>query len=455
MQEAKPNRIGPPAAGAPKLRVGIVLREDCKSSLICRIRSDGYFLYTGSNSTRVDRGAEYRLEAFPGEIKLHALNRPQPPISASQISIKRKKEDDSLLSGIEVEGITAGRGFHWAKELTQSFPGSLEFHLDQGCLILVNEVDFEDYLPCVISSEMGTQCPPEFAKAQTVAARSWAYAFLKHKHKNQPFTICNDDDCQRYQGATYLSHASAAAARECCGEFLLDSSGCVCPAYYSKSCGGHRELAENAFGFDAPGLGAGLDSPRQQARADLSCTNEFAQWLARTHPAHKGILCSPEALSEADLPKYLGAVDRIDSYYRWQYEISHDDLVALLAGKTQINQISQLEDLVVLRRGASGRILSLELKYRDKDNELHSLHLGDQYDLRRALHPAFLYSSAFIWTATRTAGGGILKLAFKGAGWGHGVGLCQIGAVSMALQGYNYRDILAHYYPGCALKKVY
>jgi peptidoglycan hydrolase-like amidase len=228
------------------------------------------------------------------------------------------------------------------------------------------------------------------------------------------------------------------------GHYLIDPQGGVVPAYYSKSCGGHSEPPEAIFGFPVPGLVGVPDAP---TAVD---TRELKSWITGENGA---CYCSEVTVPRPLLPRYLGAVDETRAYFRWEYSIPEGELVENLRKKLDAPEISSVIDLLPTARGASGRITSAVLSLRMSDGSREDVAIAAQYDLRRLLHPSFLLSSAFLhrWEGE----GSSRTLHLQGAGWGHGVGLCQIGGVGMAITGKNWKEILRHYFPSSELRMEY
>ncbi len=461
MLEPRPAKVSPPKDEQPLLRVGIILKEDRKPFFKFSVQSEGYFISSGDQSFELTPNSLYFAHTSGSHLVIQDENTQCFESGTAPISIiPPKKLSTDLFSfhgGITIDSITVGRCFHWRKDVVLTFPGSIEIYGDGEHLVVVNQVPFEEYISCVISSEMGVSCPPEFIKAQAVAARSWALAFLSHKHEGTPFTICNDDDCQRYQGTTYLTPSIVNAVKNCCGEFLVTEDGLICPAYYSKSCGGCSEDPRGMFGFDVPGIHSVLDLEHSPGRPSPALSSEegFKLWLKCSHPQHGWIYCSSASITERTITKYLGAVDDKGSYYRWECTITANDIIANLRDKFGLSNAVELIDLISGPRGASGRILDMSVRYLNDSGGTASHILSDQYEIRRALHKSFLLSSAFVMSFKKDQAGKILSVSFQGCGWGHGVGLCQIGAVARALQGQDYKQILAQYYPDTTIVKSY
>ena len=440
MKEAQPNKIKAPSK-EPQLRVGIVLEEDDKEILKFSINSSYTLINDKLNLDLENKEYEFKINSNSIECiledKVIALG--------NLFKLETKSTKITPKSGIKFNNIVAGRGFHWKKEINQYISGNFEIHQINQKLVLINIINFEDYLACVISSEMNAECPAEFSKAQAIAARTWALVFLSNKHPDKNYDICNDDDCQRYQGTTFLKEQALNSVKSCKGEILVNSEDSLIPTYYSKSCGGHSDSAQSIFGFNISELQAVPDNNKESLDSlDLSKESDFKKFL----DLDNNFFCSSSTVKEESLSKYIGAVDQEAKYFRWEYNISTPDLCENLKNKYSIDIISIIE-LKPGIRGRSGRYLNFKISYLNSQNKLGELVLEDQYEIRKAFHQSFLFSSAFIFKIKNN------QVVFKGAGWGHGVGLCQIGALGMALNNKTYKEILSHYYPKSILKKSY
>ena len=445
----------------PLCRVGIVLREDSKSKMVLELPAGRFKLEEGETSFLLDSQSAVDLifEAQGNEIVCFESDGAAPIHSGDTLSIEPLKVQETLLpkGGMLLKGVVAGRGFHWQKEVDLTYPGRLEFFAREGNLIVVNVLPMEAYLACVVTSEMSGACPAEFLKAQATAARSWMMVFLKNKHTGEPFSICNDDCCQRYQGTTFLSDHVAGAVERSRGMFIVTEEGYLCAAYYSKSCGGIMERAQNIFGEGAVGISEKPDAPDGSITSDFNPVTEenIREWVTGKFLKKSDSFCSPNVCPEETLPKYLGAVDEAGKYYRWRVEYARQELEDILRQKAGVADMAEFVDVHPIQRGNSGRLHELGIIYRDGGANLKTLTVKSQYEIRRVLHEKFLFSSAFVWDFERDADGRINKIALRGAGWGHGVGLCQIGALGMSLQGHSYEDIIKHYYSGCTLVRAY
>jgi stage II sporulation protein D len=372
-------------------------------------------------------------------------------------------------STFELFQVTIGKRFHWERKEDQVFPGNLILlpRKDQT-VTAVNEIPLEDYLKSVISSEMNAAAPEEFLKVHAILSRSWLLAALDRKKKAKEdslsaqqieekerevirwydredhdlFDVCADDHCQRYQGIRKSGSAQAErAVRETLGEGIT-YQGEVCDARYSKACGGLTEDFATAWDDKpVPYLASVSDAP--VSYLPIGTEEEAARW----------ILSSPEAYcrtrDERLLEKILPAFDReTRSFYRWTIEYSREELEEILREKAGID-FGHLKEILPLRRGPSGRIWRLKIVGSKK-----SMVVGKELEIRRWLSRSHLYSSAFL-VKVKYDRGKAERFTFHGAGWGHGVGLCQIGAAVMATQGFSAEEILKHYFRGVEIKEIY
>jgi len=445
----------------PICRVGLVLEEDNKTAIEMELPLGKFKLTGGKDEKLIKCDAPVKLKIKVNERHVIADDVSGDTLikSPGLIGIESMDRDEKVgpKSGILLKGVVAGRGFHWQKEVDLFFPHRLEFHHRHGKLIVVNVVPMEIYLACVVTSEMSSKCPPEFIKAQATAARSWMLVFLKNKHLGEPFSICNDDCCQRYQGTTFLNEAVSKSVSATSGMCILTKEGFVCGAYYSKSCGGIMERAQNIFGEGALGLGEAIDAPDKSPTKDFNPITEdnIREWVTGDIVKKIDSFCSPRICPEESLPDYLGAVDEAGHYFRWKVEYTREKMVELMRKKMGLHDASEFLDFSPGSRGNSGRLHELYLLYRKRGGDVAVHTIKTQYQIRNALHDKFLFSSGFIWDYERNAKGRITKIILQGAGWGHGAGLCQIGALGMALEGFSYEDILKHYYSTSSLVQAY
>ena len=356
-------------------------------------------------------------------------------------------------SGIFLKNVRSGRNFHWEKRIDVYLPGSVIIKQSNDNLLLINELSIETYLMCVATSEMGAASPSALIETQTIAARSWLLASAEQKHKDLGIDACNDDCCQRYQGTTHLSKQSIAGALKTSGQVIMYDDK-ICDARYSKSCGGMTEAYHHIWqGKPVPYLVSLPDYDMQIENdiPDLKDETKFHEWILNPPKS----FCSPQIIPEEGLKKYLGSVDDEGRYFRWQKVLEQEDLTENINRFLTLNAQAIL-DLIPQKRGDSGRISELEIIYLGGDEKRHNYILKSEYAIRQTLHKSFLYSSAF-FVEKDIRGKSDIPVSFKlyGAGWGHGAGLCQIGALGMALLGRSTEEILGHYYNNSVLRKIY
>ena len=437
------------------ISVGLVLPQDRRKEVhIALPREPEYVLVDGDETAIplersyrimfgvVENGIEFRSERMASRKSAAWFVRPLE----GRITMRRQ-------TGVRVENVISGRGFHWQKAIDVFLPGILEIRSLDHYLLCINELPFEQYLCCVTASEMGAGCPDAFIESQTIAARSWMLANVEMKHRQQGFDVCNDDCCQRYQGTGYLTDHSIGGAENTRGRVLM-FDGKICDARYSKCCGGVIEAFENVWGGrPIPYLRQKQDAPGDYAHPALPISGEeSARMWIEDDPE---VFCSPRVIPEADLHSYLGSVDEKAAYFRWEFDYSREEILTLLNEKLQLDA-DGIEAIRPGRRGSSGRITRLTVDYTKRnDSRIHRHRLDGEYGIRKAFHPAFLYSSAFVidWKSGVGPSGGFFRL--RGAGWGHGVGFCQMGALGMSLRGYSTDAILAHYFPGTQITTIY
>ena len=326
--------------------------------------------------------------------------------------------------------IPYGAGFHWERREDEVYGGLFDVYADDRALLVVNETDLEHYLMVVNSSEMHPDAPLEVLKAQTVAARSTVLATRGKHHFGEPFDLCNTDHCQVYRGLQQVRESSRQAVEETRGEVLIYENT-VADARYAKTCGGVLEAKEFVWG--------GRPLPYLVAKPDTDGTPAFEPPLNTEERARAFIDAHPEAfcnLKPNEIP-YIG-----DPLYRWEIRYSSQELREIIRQKTGRDP-GDLEAIVPLKRGASGRLYLLEVR-----GTAQTLRLFTELEIRRVLSPSHLPSSLFYVEREGE------EWVFRGAGWGHGVGMCQVGMVKMAQKGYDYRAILAHYYPGTEVRRV-
>jgi SpoIID/LytB domain protein len=341
-----------------------------------------------------------------------------------------------------VHDVVVGVGFHWEHLERQRFRGALEIRIDNlGMLTAVNEVAAEEYLFSVNSSEMMSVMPDELLKAQTVAARNTLFATMGKHHHADAFHLCADDHCQCYRGCSRETADSRRVTLATVGE-VLAHEGQICDCRYSKMCGGIMEAFDSVWNEDPRGyLPAGVDAPAgsdAHAWKPVDTEERALHYIA----ARPDCWCNTTG---DDVPPYL---HYSAPYFRWEVRYSREDTEAMI-GKYLGRGIGELKALVPLKRGASGRIEYLRVETTEGQ-----WTIGKEYQIRKALSKSFLYSSCFVVDYGRDAGGAVTEVVLRGAGWGHGAGLCQVGATMMAYRGIGYREILSHYYPNTRLSAL-
>lgn len=403
----------------PVLRIGIILPVDHRKSI--------EISFTNLSQYKVDS----KIQISPTSSKLK--------ISKNDCDVKIIKKDIKFDGhGITVHNVQAGRGFHWEKTIDVILPGNVEITNHDGYLLVTNEVPLEQYLACVAVSEMSSTCPLALLEAQTITARSWILAAAEKKHADLEIDACNDDCCQRYQGLGQMTEASKHVVNSSRGQVLIYENE-ICDARYSKSCGGISESAENVWDMPlTPYLTSGYDGP--ETNIEIDWNNWFTD--------NPKTFCSPAFVDEKDLHQYLGNVDKEGQYFRWHERFTQDEFCEFFS-KNVHEDVTHITKIDVLNWGHSGRINHLVLNYQTTVGKSETIEINSEYNIRKMLHPSFLYSSCFVINMDDK------HIEFNGAGWGHGVGLCQIGALGMALHGYSTEDILAHYFRNTKLKILY
>ena len=378
-------------------------------------------------------------------------------------------------ASFSLSDVTIGVNFHWERKETQTFLGTLRFVVEADKICAINELPVEKYLESVISSEMSATSSLELLKAHAVISRSWLLAQMKKRREvaasgnnffsfvkkddmlirwydredHTIFDVCADDHCQRYQGITKeTSPHVAEAIRQTLGQVLLDGED-ICDARFSKCCGGETEEFQYCW----------EDTPKSYLTAVrdlvLGVKNEEYSSLQDEATAERWIRSNPPAFCNTTDKKILSQVlndydQETADFYRWKVTYSQEKLQQLFEEKLKMN-FGAILDMKAVERGKSGRISKLQISGTEK-----TFTIGKELEIRRALSDTHLYSSAFVVDKYDKDEQGVpQRFEIIGAGWGHGVGLCQIGAAVMGEQGYDYNDILLHYYQGAEIKQLY
>lgn len=376
-------------------------------------------------------------------------------------------------ASFELNDVVIGINFHWQRKQDQQFKGSLKIIIEDEKLRAINIIPLEDYLVSVISSEMNATSSLELLKAHAITSRSWLLAQIeKGKQLQQPgkdytpititpeeyirwydreehehFDVCADDHCQRYQGITRQSTPLVEKAIDETRGMLLMNEDSICDARYSKSCGGMTETFENVWEPE--------EHPYLQSIVDNAFMSDgYDADLTREEAAERWIRNSPDAFCNTSdhevLKQVLNDYDQeTKDFYRWKLTYQQDTLAELIARKSG-KDFGAIIDLIPVERGKSGRLNKLKIV----GTQL-TLIIGKELEIRKTLSESHLYSSAFVIDKHNVVDNIPQEFILTGAGWGHGVGLCQIGAAMMGAKGYQYDEILMHYFPGARISKEY
>jgi len=376
-------------------------------------------------------------------------------------------------SSFDLVDVTIGIKFHWERKENQRFKGALNVICEDQKLTAVNVLALEDYLVSVISSEMSATSSLELLKAHAVISRSWLMAQvikgvnIQESEKNYQsiveteeeyirwydredhvnFDVCADDHCQRYQGITRQSTPLVEQAINQTRGLVLMHDGRICDARFSKCCGGVAETFENVWEPEHHAyLQAVIDSSQAPYGFDMNLSDEVA--------AQKWIRNSPQAYCNTHDGEVLSQVlndydQETTDFYRWRVEYSQKELSELISRKSG-RDFGDILDLVPVLRGESGRLIKLKIVGSQK-----TLTIGKELEIRKVLSESHLYSSAFVVDKIDENNGVPSKFVLIGAGWGHGVGLCQIGAAVMGSKGYSFDKILLHYFRSAQLEIAY
>lgn len=437
----------------PQISVGIMSAQEIKFSLFNSYKLDSDTLNKGDYNAQISNGKIDFNGKLYNEVSLQA--------------------NDIHIDSFELKDAIIGINFHWERKEDQQFQGHLKLIVENNMITAVNIVSLEDYLVSVISSEMSATSSEELLKAHAVISRSWLLAQVdknksletskgsyqtsfedgneivrwwdREDHAN--FDVCADDHCQRYQGITKQSTPLVADVIEKTHGQVMMYGGAICDTRFYKCCGGFLETFENVWEpTPHPYLVGKADSKNIAfEKPNLTIEEEAEEWI-KTSPA---AFCNTK--DARVLKQVLNDYDQETSdFYRWKITYTQEEIAALILKRSGIDYGDILE-ITPLERGTSGRIIRLKIVGTER-----VMTIGKELEIRRTLSESHLYSSAFVVEAAEENDEGIPSgFTLYGAGWGHGVGLCQIGAAVMADKGYEYDAILEHYYPGAELKNRY
>jgi stage II sporulation protein D len=386
-------------------------------------------------------------------------------ISTTEIKTERIYTPIDNRSTFVLKNVTIGIGFHWEQQENQEFEGSLVLQVEGDKVRAVNAIPLENYLKSVISSEMSAMNDSNLLNAHAIVSRSWLLAQMANKNKpklhtctqnekeivkwydredHTSFDVCADDHCQRYQGITKVISKNAEKAIEATRGMVLMHKDEICDARFSKCCGGISEDFDRVWQPTALlYLSSIIDYIPSEMGTPYSVDNEL--YYTKPHNAfcntnNKEILC--QVLIDYD--------QTTSNFFRWKMEYRQNELSALINKKSGID-FGGIVDLIPLERGKSGRIIRLMIV-----GTKCKMTVGKELEIRKWLSDSHLYSSAFVVEKKFMADKTLPEsFVLHGAGWGHGVGMCQIGAAVMSKQGYTATEILNHYFRDSNVEKLY
>jgi SpoIID/LytB domain protein len=380
--------------------------------------------------------------------------------------------EDSHSESFLIRDVIIGINFHWQRKERQRFNHSLKLIRDGNKVVAINVLPLENYIVSVISSEMSAKSSLQSLKSLSVVSRSWVLAQIEQRntektvennlsihqtedelirwydreeHKN--FDVCADDHCQRFQGITKVTTENAKKAVLQTRGIVLLSDNEICDTRYSKSCGGITEDFENVWEtVRVPYLTSVIDYKYEPENFNIDFSNEAN--------ARKWITGNPQSFCNTSDKVILSQIlidydQETKNFFRWSVEYTQNELAALVKDKIGID-FGDILDLIPVERGSSSRLIKLRIVGTKK-----SLTIGKELEIRRILSKNHLYSSAFIVDKIISKNDMPEKFIIRGAGWGHGVGLCQIGGAVMAEKGFQFDEILFHYFSNVTIKKIY
>lgn len=372
-----------------------------------------------------------------------------------------------------LKNVTIGKGFHWEQAEDQEFRGTLVLRKIDEKLTAINILPVEDYLKSVISSEMNANCNLELLKTHAIISRSWLLRQIEKRNdpehlkfatyhtynsenerirwfdaeNHEFFDVCADDHCQRYQGVSLIRSEKVVQAVEETRGIVLSCDNKICDTRFSKACGGITESFENVWEANHfQYLTSIVDSEDQLKYKTLNLKDEaiFRDWIL--NPPDSFCKTTDKEILSQILPEHDM---KTPDFFRWQVELTQEEISRLIREKSGID-FGNIIDLQPIERGVSGRIVRLKITGMNK-----TLIIGKELEIRRVLSESHLYSSAFFVEKFNIINKIPRKFVLYGAGWGHGVGLCQIGAAVMSEKGYTASQILTHYYKNTIIKKYY
>ncbi len=443
----------------PTIRVGITTEKQINFDLYGNFKVKGNKkIFSGRFSAVIENG---KIKCKRGDDLLEV-----------EKEIVFEPEDISIESFL-INDVTIGVRFHWQRKEKQRFQGTLKLLKDDDKICVINIIPVEKYLTSVVSSEMNAKSSLQMLKSLAVVSRSWLLAQIEKskliKKKNESyssvlqtekeyirwydreehelFDVCADDHCQRYQGITKISTQSARKAVAETSGLVLTFNNEICDARFSKSCGGLTESFHNVW---EPVVHEYLSSivdykfEPENYNLNFSFEKNAEKWIKGNPPAYCNTR-DEKILSQVLIDYDLETTD----FFRWKIEYSQDEIATLIS-KNSGSDFGEIVDLIPLERGDSSRLIRLKVVGSKRE-----LIFGKELEIRRLLSLTHLYSSAIVIEKQNIDNNIPGKFVIYGAGWGHGVGLCQIGAAVMAEKGHSFDEILLHYFHNARLNKIY
>ena len=437
----------------PDVSIGIMTEKDIR-----------FELYGEFTVEKVERKFSGRFKAQTENDKITIYHEKKAILSLEEITFSPFEfETESFL----LKDVVIGKNFHWERKENQRFRGKLKFIIENKLLTAVNILTLEEYLTSVISSEMSANSSLELLKAHSIVSRGWLLAQLHKKNKRAVsevvtedeiirwydredhtlYDFCADDHCQRYQGVTKIVNDNALNAINATTGLALVFNNVVCDTRYSKCCGGVTEAFENVWEPEEhPYMNPIVDYKFSfdDSHFDLRNEKHSENWI-RTNPQ---AFCN--TTDERILSSVLVNFDfSTKDFFRWKVEYTQQEISELIKNRSGIDY-GDIIDLVPVERGSSGRIIKLKIHGTKK-----ILTIGKELEIRKTLSKSHLYSSAFVVHKEQIENNIPQKFILLGSGWGHGVGLCQIGAAVMGELGYSFDEILTHYFKNATIQKIY
>jgi SpoIID/LytB domain protein len=443
----------------PTIRVGIITEKQINFDLYGNFKVKGNKkIFSGRFSAVIENG---RIKCKRGDDLLEV-----------EKEIVFEPEDISIESFL-INDVTIGVRFHWQRKEKQRFQGTLKLLKDDDKICVINIIPVEKYLTSVVSSEMNAKSSLQMLKSLAVVSRSWLLAQIEKsklikkkketyssvlqtekeyirwydREEHELFDVCADDHCQRYQGITKISTQSARKAVAETSGLVLTFNHEICDARFSKSCGGLTESFHNVWeSVVHEYLSSIVDYKFEPENYNLNFSFEknAEKWIKGNPPAYCNTR-DEKILSQVLIDYDLETTD----FFRWKIEYSQDEIAALIS-KNSGSEFGEIVDLIPLERGDSSRLIRLKVVGSKKE-----LIIGKELEIRRLLSLTHLYSSAIVIEKQNMDNNIPGKFVIYGAGWGHGVGLCQIGAAVMAEKGHSFDEILLHYFHNARLNKIY